>query len=167
MAPTTGTGATPTAHTFAANQAYTVTLTVTDAWGDVGTDTEVVTFSIPAGNQPPNVVIGTPTCVVRTCTIPSVGSTDPNGDAFTYSWTWGDATANTTTAIGSHTYAADNTYLVRLTLTDVWGRPSSTTRERDGRRAGGQPAAEPGDRHAGVHRANVRLLGHRVDRSGR
>ncbi len=140
-ATTAGTGATPT-HTFAANQAYTVTLTVTDAWGDASLPvTRNVTFSIPAGNQPPNATIGTPTCVVRTCTIPSVGSVDPNGDAFTYAWNWGDGTTNTTTASGSHTYAADNTYTVTLTLTDVWGAVSTpaTVNVTVGEPAGNQP----------------------------
>jgi PKD repeat protein len=126
---TTSTSQNPS-KTFAANQTYTVTLIVTDAWGDASTPaTRDVTFSIPGDNLPPDPTIGTPACVARTCTIPSVGSSDPNGDAFTYLWSWGDGTPNTTTASGSHTYAADGTYTVTLTLTDVWGAAASETVE--------------------------------------
>ena len=52
----------------------------------------------------------------------------PNGDAFTYSWNFGDGSAAVTTANPSRTYAADGTYTVTLTLTDGWGDSAFTTR---------------------------------------
>jgi PKD repeat protein len=67
--------------------------------------------------------------VARVCTFSSAGSADPNGDAFTRVWSWGDGTANTTstTVTQAHTYAAAGTYTVTLTLTDWWGDANSTT----------------------------------------
>ena len=86
-------GGEPGVHTYAADGTYTVTLTVTDAWGDAATATRVVTITKPATNVAPVPVIGVPVCGGRVCTFSGAGSSDANGDAFTYSWNWGDATA--------------------------------------------------------------------------
>ena len=54
------------------------------------------------------------------------GSSDPNGDALTYSWTFGDGgTATGVTA--SRTYAAQGTYTVTLTVNDGRGGTHSTS----------------------------------------
>jgi PKD repeat protein len=125
--PTTSTAVNP-AKTYAADGSYTVTLTVTDAWGDAATTTRVVTIAEPATNVAPVPVLPVPTCVARACTFASTGSADPNGDAFTYSWNFGDGSAAVTTASAARTYVADGTYTVTLTLTDAWGDAASTTR---------------------------------------
>ena len=44
-------------------------------------------------------------------------STDADGDTLTYSWVFGDTTTNTTQN-PSHTYAANGTYTVALTVSD-------------------------------------------------
>ena len=51
----------------------------------------------------------------------SAGSADPNGDAFTYLWNFGDGTATSTASAPSHTFPANGPYTVTLTLTDAWG----------------------------------------------
>ena len=51
----------------------------------------------------------------------SAGSADPNGDAFTYLWNFGDGTATSTSSAPSHTFPAIGPYTVTLTLTDAWG----------------------------------------------
>ena len=116
------------AHTFAANTSYTVTLTVTDAWGDAATTTRVISFAEPATNAAPVPVIGMPVCTARTCVFSSAGTVDPDGDPFTYSWNFGDGSAVNTTANPSRTYTADNTYTVTLTVTDGWGKAGIATR---------------------------------------
>ncbi len=55
------------------------------------------------------------------------GSTDPDGDALTYDWDFGDATAHATTAKPSHSYAANGAYTARLTVADGRGHTASTT----------------------------------------
>ena len=112
-------------HTFAVDGTYTVTLIVTDVWGRTASTTRVVTIAKPAGNLPPVPVIGAPSCVARVCSMSSAGSADPNGDAFTYLWNFGDGTATSTASAPSHTFPGNGPYTVTLTLTDAWGDASA------------------------------------------
>jgi PKD repeat protein len=116
-------------HAFAVDGTYTVTLTVTDWWGDAASTTREVVIGEPANNAAPVPVINAPSCIARTCSFSSAGTVDPNGDSIAYSWNWGDGTTNTTTANASHTFATVGTYTVTLTATDGWGDAASTTRQ--------------------------------------
>ena len=126
--PTTNTSATPS-KTFLADGTYTVTLTLTDAWGNANTVTRDVTITEPATNVAPVPVINPVTCVVRTCTFYGVSSYEPNSDAFTYLWTFGSGTTTSTVVSPVFTYPADGTYTVTLTVTDAWGDFASITRD--------------------------------------
>lgn len=53
-------------------------------------------------------------------TMSAAGSTDPDGDALTYTWTFGDG-ATATGASVSHTYANNGVYTVRVVATDIRG----------------------------------------------
>jgi PKD domain len=83
------------------------TAALTQAWdiADVyATDPPVPTFTYTATGL--------------TATFATTGTT---GDFTSYSWDWGDGTANGTGTTPSHTYAAPGTWIVRLTGTTRWG----------------------------------------------
>lgn len=123
----TSTSSSP-AHTFAADGTYTITLTTTDGWGKAASTTRQITLTEPANNVAPTAVINTPNCTGLVCNFSGVGSSDPNGDAITYLWNFGDNTTSTSST-PTKTYAAAGTYTVTLTVTDWWGRTGTTTRQ--------------------------------------
>lgn len=53
-------------------------------------------------------------------TMSGAGSTDPDGDALTYSWSFGDGSTGSG-ATTSHTYSQNGTYTVTLRVTDIRG----------------------------------------------
>jgi hypothetical protein len=123
----TATGPVPVKR-FTAAGTFPVTLTVRDEWGLTATWTQNVTITEPVGNLPPTPTFAT-NCLDLFCGVTSGGTTDPNiGDTITYTWAWGDGTANTTGASGNHVYAAGGTYTITLTATDGWGKSATTTR---------------------------------------
>ncbi|MES2155916.1 MAG: PKD domain-containing protein [bacterium] len=86
------------------------------AYSGSGTVTVTATVTAPAANQPPTASFSH-TQSGLTTSVSGAGSSDPNGDALTYAWTFGDGgTATGVTA--SHTYAAAGTYTVTLTVND-------------------------------------------------
>ena len=116
----TGTGAKPT-HTYATGGTYNVGLTVTDNSGATNTITKPLT--VAAANVLPTAAF-TSTSHNFTATFDASGSKDTDGTIASYAWNFGD----TTTGTGvnpSHTYAAGNTYLVTLTVTDSQGGTST------------------------------------------
>ena len=117
-------------HVFPVAGTYTVTLTVSDAWGRAGNPVtrEVTTSPEPAGNEGPTVTFPQPVCTGLSCSVSSTGTTDPHGIR-SYSWNWGDGTALSTGASPSaHVYAAAGTYTITLVVTDNWGRTTTVTR---------------------------------------
>jgi glucose/arabinose dehydrogenase/chitodextrinase len=79
-----------------------------------------ITFSTSA-NQPPTAaaIATTPTAGLPPLTVSfsGAGSSDPNGDALTYTWAFGDGGTATGVAV-SHTYAVAGNYNVTLTVND-------------------------------------------------
>ncbi|MGY2701895.1 PKD domain-containing protein [Nocardioides sp. HB32] len=131
-ADTTGTSASQS-HVFPVAGTYTVTLKVLDKWGrsSAPVTQSVTTLAEPAGNNPPTVVFATPTCTGRTCSVSAAGTTDSDGGIRSYTWKWGDGSADTvgTGTTSSHSYTAAGTYTITLVVTDNWGRTSSATRQ--------------------------------------
>ncbi|MBI5089767.1 MAG: PKD domain-containing protein, partial [Actinobacteria bacterium] len=115
--------------TYAADGDYTVTLTVTDAWGKSAQTTKAVSIHESVDNAAPTPVIGVPSCVAKTCSMSSAGSVDPDGDPFTYSWNFGDSTPTSNLSAPSHVFPGAGPYTVTLTLTDAWGKSAVTTRD--------------------------------------
>jgi len=124
---TTGTGATTT-HTYTSANTYNVVLTVMDDAGATGslgttatiTDIPVNLDPVADANGPYN---GTTASPVQ---FDGSASFDPDGSIAAYSWDFGDG--NTGTGVTpSHTYAANGSYIVSLTVTDDQGGMGSAT----------------------------------------
>jgi PKD repeat protein len=115
-----GSGVTPT-HTFSSAGDYSVTLTVTDNRGVTGTSTSVLTVT----NNAPTAAF-TQTCIALSCSFDATASADSDGTVAGYAWTFGDAGTGSG-ATPNHTYAADGTYLVTLTVTDNAGGTTTTS----------------------------------------
>ena len=130
--------------------------------GQVGTATKPVAIHEPVDNAAPVPVIGTPSCVAKTCSMSSAGSADPDGDSFTYLWNFGDATATSTASAPSHTFPDVGPYTVTLTLTDAWGDDRHHHQRGHLHRARRQRRAGSGHRHAGVHGSLVHVLADRL-----
>jgi PKD repeat protein len=109
-------------HSYAAAGSYTVTLTVTDNEGTIGSDSTTATITDPdqpPANVPPTANANGPYTgtTVNAVNFSSTGSNDPDGNIVAFSWDFGDgATSNQVNP--SHTYTAVGTYTVTLAVTD-------------------------------------------------
>ncbi len=120
-----GTTATPS-HTFAGGGDTQVTLTVTDPQGATGTTTVTATPEDPPPNTAPTARITDAGCTGLSCSFDGSTSSDPDTDALTYSWAFGDG-ATATTANPTHAYgSADGApYTVTLTVSDGHGHTAT------------------------------------------
>jgi PKD repeat protein len=104
---------------------YTLTARAVDAAESAATSTEI---RMTVSNQPPVSNPGGPYSGTEglALTLNGAGSTDPNGDALTYAWNFGDGTT-ATGASPSKTYADNGTYTITLTVSDPLGATHSAT----------------------------------------
>lgn len=96
--------------------AYPVTFSATDG---LASDSEAITITIAAGNDPPVANPGGPYqgATGQPVSFNGSGSSDPNGDNLSYAWDFGDGQSGSG-ATPTHTYAIAGAYLVTLTVTD-------------------------------------------------
>ena len=121
---TTGTGVSPT-HTYSAIGPFTVTLTVSNTSGVTGSATTTAAIAaIPPVPNAGGTYTGRPTVPVTAFS--AAGSTDPQGQALTYAWNFGDGTTGTGVA-PPHTYAAAGNYAVMVTATNTSGLSATST----------------------------------------
>jgi PKD repeat protein len=122
----TGAGET-TSHAYAAEGVYTVSLTVTDDFGNNGNTTTTATITAPA-LLPPVADAGGPYSglVNEAVAFNGTASTDPDGTIVRYDWDFGDGTVLTDAGpTPTHTYTTADTYNVVLTVTDNDGLSDS------------------------------------------
>jgi PKD repeat protein len=79
----------------------------------------------PPGNNPP-IATFSADCTQFDCDFDASSSYDSDGEIASYDWQFGDGVSASGAAV-SHTYSADGTYNVTLTVTDDEGASSSTS----------------------------------------
>ncbi|MDI1466306.1 ThuA domain-containing protein [Catellatospora sp. KI3] len=93
-------------------------------FGGNNADSGIYRIDYNSGNRSPIAVAsGTPTSGPTPLTVQfsSAGSRDPDGQAITYAWTFGDGQASTA-ANPAHTYSTAGNYTAQLTVRDPGGR---------------------------------------------
>jgi PKD repeat protein len=114
----TGSGMMPT-HTYSSADSYTVELVVEDDQGGSASAITSAEITAPSANIAPVADPGGPYSGETGVEIRFDGtaSTDPNGDALFYSWSFGDG-SNGTGATPTHAYATAGAYEVSLVVND-------------------------------------------------
>ena len=84
--------------------------------------------AIESGTRPPIAAINGPFSAPEgsSLSMSAAGSSDPDNDALTYLWSFGDGATGTGLDV-SHTYVQDGNYTVRLTVRDVHGVEATIT----------------------------------------
>lgn len=103
---------------------HTITLVVSD--GDLESEPDLVTIDVVLANQPPVAVISSPTGAVigQTATVDGSGSSDPDGDPLTYTWSLtapggsGASLDGTDGAVVTFVPDLSGDYEVQLTVSD-------------------------------------------------
>src|SRR5829696_7662975 len=98
------------------------------------------------GNRAPTAAF-TSACSGLTCSFNAAGSSDPDGDALTYSWNFGDGKAGTGVS-PSHSYASAGTRTVTLTVSD--GTATATASQQVSPTAPANPGTQPVPGHTRV-----------------
>lgn len=115
---------TTTSHSFSATGTYTVTLTLVDSFGNVSTVSHSIDItSGPVASfafSPPHPQGNT------SVSVDGSGSTDNGGTITSYTWSWGDGSANSTGVTQSHTYTSPGTYTIKLTVSDGTNNANTT-----------------------------------------
>lgn len=124
-------GAMPT-HTYAAAGTFEVSLVVSDGMASSDPSVTTATITEPAMNLAPVADPGGPYAGEpgQAVMFDGSGSADPNGDALTFAWDFGDGAMGDGVS-PSHTYVADGAYTVTLIVKDgeFDSEPATTTVE--------------------------------------
>ena len=158
---TTATDMMPT-HTYSAAGNFVVELVVEDGQGGRASDVTSAAISAPPANIAPVADPGGPYTGEpgQMITFDGSASADPNGDALTYSWNFGDGSSGSGVN-PTHTYAAAGNYTVTLTVRDgrLESAPVTTTAEIAVPPANRAPVADPGGPYSGETGVEIRFDG--------
>ncbi|MFA6636475.1 MAG: PKD domain-containing protein, partial [Candidatus Omnitrophota bacterium] len=127
-------------HTYQKGGKYTVSVTVDDGKGTpCSTSSDSVSLKV---NTPPSarMTIGEECCVDMEQKFDGSGSIDPDGDALTYSWDFGDGSSGEGVRV-SHSYAKPGTYKVTLRVDDGSGTECSADFTVGEMKVSGNPVA--------------------------
>jgi PKD repeat protein len=115
-------------HRYMQPGTYTAKVTVKDPKGATGTATVEIVVTNPPGNVAPTVkAAGDPTAGKPPLAVQfSAAGTDPDGDALTYAWDFGDG-ASSLLQNPSHTYTKAGTYTAKVTVSDGRGGTATDT----------------------------------------
>lgn len=114
------------AHTYASDNSYTISLTVTDNDNATAISAQTIAVSNTGTNNATPTAFFTADCTDLSCDFNGSASSDSDGTISNYSWDFGDGT-NGITATPAHTYTADANYTIILTVTDNGGASSTNT----------------------------------------
>lgn len=159
----TASGMMPT-HTYAAAGDYQVTLIVDDSTVSSEPSIASAVISEPVINLAPVADPGGPYANEPGVAVQfdGAGSTDPNGDALSYAWDFGDGAMGDSVS-PTHVYAADGVYTVTLVVSD--GRldsdASTTTAEIATPPANRAPVADAGGPYTGETGVEIMFDGSR------
>ncbi len=103
-------------HSYSAPGSYNVTLTISDDDGAPDSRTRDAKPTAPP-NQPPTAAFTPPSCTAGQACQFTDGSSDGDGSIVAWSWDFRDG-GTSGQQNPTHTYASDDTYRVRLTVTD-------------------------------------------------
>ena len=101
-------------YTYDQGGSYTVTLTITDNKGAVGTYSNTVT---PVNNNLPTATITIVSIIGYLVNVEAVGA-DTDGVVLHYEWDWGDGEPLSDTQSASHLYKTDGTFTIGLVVID-------------------------------------------------
>lgn len=107
----------------------TGTSTVVSGPSETGVDWRSRLLFVGPESEPntPPVARSSVECTYLVCTFDGRTSSDPDGQIASYAWTFGDG-GTSTQSNGTHTFAANGTYPVTLTVTDERGATSEIVR---------------------------------------
>jgi uncharacterized repeat protein (TIGR01451 family) len=111
-------------HTYDEPGQYAVMITLIDARG--GAITYTIELAVVPNNPPVVNVEEIPVTVIGDTVTFNATATDPDGDALTYHWDFGDGDTSTW-LVPEHIYAEPGTYNVTLTVTDSEGEETVRT----------------------------------------
>ena len=118
-------------HTYRQKGTYQAKVTVTDPSGATASKTLQIVVADPPGNVSPHVEAA---ALPRSGAAPlevqlSAAGTDPDGDALTYSWDFGDGSPSAPGPVATHTYARAGSYTATVTAVDGHGGSAAATVE--------------------------------------
>lgn len=111
-------------HIYSAAGNYTLGVSIADSQGNTASSSVTAAVTLPpnVNPTPPQITLPTGATVGTQLTVTALSS-DPGGLTLTYTFAWGDGSADTVAAGNSatHTYTSSNTFIVKVTATDSQG----------------------------------------------